>query len=84
MSEKPCPFCEIVAGLAPAVIVTEWASCMAIVPLKPVVEGHVIVFPHDHVADFTESPAITGEVARRTAELGRQLALPWHSGKGRS
>jgi histidine triad (HIT) family protein len=75
VTEQPCPFCEIAAGLAPAVIVTEWTSCMAIVPLKPVVEGHVIVFPRDHVADFAESPAVTGEVARCTAELGRQLDL---------
>jgi histidine triad (HIT) family protein len=71
----PCPFCDIVAGLAPAEIVEEWASCVAIVPLKPVVRGHIIVFPSDHVTDFAESPAITGEVARRTAELAKRLNL---------
>lgn len=75
MTEAPCPFCEIAVGLAPATIVEEWTSCMAIVPLNPVVPGHVIVFPRDHVVDFAESPAATGEVARRTAELAKRLGL---------
>ena len=75
VSKEPCPFCEIAVELAPATIVEEWASCMAIVPLNPVVPGHVIVFPLDHVVDFAESPAVTGEVARRTAELAKRLGL---------
>lgn len=75
MAEDPCPFCEIVVGLAEAQIVQEWVSCMAIVPLNPVVPGHIIVIPREHVVDFAESPALTGEAARRTAELAKRLGL---------
>lgn len=54
-AETPCPFCEIVAGRAPARVVHEWPYALAIVPLEPVVEGHVLVFPKKHTQDFTTS-----------------------------
>jgi len=50
----PCIFCEIVAGRAPATVVHDWDYAMAIVPLDPVVEGHTLVLPKDHVEDFTD------------------------------
>lgn len=56
MPEDPCPFCEIAAGRAPATIVHEWSDTIAIVPLNPVVDGHTLVIPKQHVRDFASSP----------------------------
>ena len=75
MTEDPCPFCEIVAGRAEAQIVEEWDDALAIVPLGPVVPGHILVIPKVHVADFTTDPTITGTTAQRAAELARDLDL---------
>lgn len=69
MTEQPCPFCEINTGRAPATFVHEWSDAIAIVPLNPVVEGHTLVIPKTHVADFAEDPAVSAATMRRAAEL---------------
>lgn len=68
-SEHPCPFCEIVAGRAPATVVWEWPRTLAIVPIDPVTEGHTLVIPKTHVQDFTKDPITTSETMRHAAEL---------------
>jgi histidine triad (HIT) family protein len=68
MSE-PCVFCEIVAGREPAAVVRQWPDAIAIIPLNPVVFGHTLVIPNEHVRDFTENPAVSAVVMRRAAEL---------------
>lgn len=70
-----CPFCDINAGRAPATFVREWSDAIAIVPHGPVVEGHVLVIPKTHVADFAENPDVTGATARRAAQLCQDRAL---------
>jgi histidine triad (HIT) family protein len=65
-----CVFCEIIAERSPAKVVREWPDAIAIEPLNPVTEGHVLVIPRSHVGDFTEDPACTALVMRRAAELG--------------
>lgn len=69
MTEQPCPFCEIVAGRAPATIIDEWPEAMAILPLHPVVRGHVLVIPREHVSDFVDSPTVSAATMRCAAEL---------------
>ncbi|MEH0552543.1 HIT family protein [Streptomyces sp. B21-101] len=69
MTDQPCPFCEIVAGRAPAKIVEEWDDALAIVPLNPVVEGHILVIPRDHVQDFVTDPDVSAMAMFRAAEL---------------
>lgn len=64
---SPCVFCDIVAGQAPTEVVAEWADAIAIVPLNPVTEGHVLVIPRKHVADATEKPLLTGQVSSLAA-----------------
>lgn len=66
-----CAFCEIVAGRAPAKVIGSSQESVAIVPLNPVVPGHVIVIPRRHVADAAEYPAITAEVMYDAATLAR-------------
>lgn len=64
-----CPFCEIVAGRAPAQIVEEWPEALALVPLNPVVRGHVLVIPRTHVRDFVDDPVVSAATMRCAAEL---------------
>lgn len=63
------PFCEIAAGRAHAAIVREWAQAVAIVPLNPVVEGHTLVIPRQHVQDFTDDPTVSAMAMRCAAQL---------------
>ena len=74
MSE--CVFCQIVAGEAPAEVVRRGLHSLVIRPLNPVVEGHVICLPYDHVNDAASYPRITmltmGELAEY-AEMQRSL-----------
>ncbi|NML55337.1 HIT domain-containing protein [Streptomyces sp. R302] len=71
MNQPTCPFCEIVAGRAPATIVQEWDDALAIVPLSPVVDGHTLVIPRDHVTDFGTDPEISALTMLRAAELAQ-------------
>ncbi|MGW7330442.1 HIT family protein [Streptomyces sp. NPDC054840] len=66
-----CPFCEIAAGNAPATIVRDWPETLAIVPLDPVVDGHVLVIPKAHVDDFTISAYTSAITMHCAAELAR-------------
>jgi histidine triad (HIT) family protein len=68
-----CPFCAIIAGTAPATVVRRWNNAMAIAPLSPVVDGHTLVIPRKHVADFAEAPLTTAATALRAAELARDM-----------
>ena len=64
-----CPFCAIIHGDAPAEWITSWPDAIAIIPLDPVVPGHVLVIPRAHVADASVDPLVTGMAAARAAEL---------------
>jgi histidine triad (HIT) family protein len=64
-----CVFCEIAAGRAPAKFVDVWGDAIAITPLKPVVEGHVLVIPRRHVADAASDPEVSAITMRRAAEI---------------
>ncbi|MFB7672222.1 HIT family protein [Kitasatospora purpeofusca] len=66
-----CVFCAIGAGLAPAQVVRRWPETIAIVPLGPVTDGHVIVLPTRHVPDAAFEPVVTGLTMRRAAELAQ-------------
>jgi len=48
-SSDPCPFCQIITGQAPAQVVAKFTNAIAIVPLNPRVEGHVLFIPRLHV-----------------------------------
>ena len=76
MSDTACPFCEIVAGRAPAKIVHEWDDAVAFVPLNPVAEGHALVVPRKHVASYVVDPEVSALTMRRAAELMRWAHRP--------
>lgn len=72
-AKDECPFCDIVAGRAPARIVRRWPDSLAIVPLSVVTAGHTLVIPKTHVADVGVDPAISAATMRRAAELAAEL-----------
>lgn len=75
-ADKPCPFCEIVAGRAPATILEDWTGAMAIKPRDPVTPGHVLIIPKVHVPDFTTSP----QVSAMTMDYAARYAVEWGVG----
>jgi histidine triad (HIT) family protein len=66
-----CVFCRIVAGDAPATVVREWDDALAIVPLDPVADGHLLVIPKQHVRDLTENPSVSAAAMRAASELAK-------------
>ncbi len=74
MGER-CPFCAIVSGKAPAEAICRWPDALAIRPLNPVVDGHLLVIPRVHVEDALDDPLVTGVAMYRAAELGRQYGM---------
>lgn len=63
-----CIFCQIINGQSPAQILKTWDDAIAIVPLNPVVSGHVLVIPREHVNDALENPEVTAAVMKRAAK----------------
>lgn len=49
-----CIFCKIINGDIPSKKVYEDDKVFAIMDINPVVDGHVLVIPKNHVSDFTE------------------------------
>ena len=70
-----CVFCEIVHGRAPAEVICRWPDAIAIRPLNPVVDGHLLVIPRGHVEDALDDPLVTATVMHRTAQLGGQYGM---------
>lgn len=60
MSPTDCPFCRIIRGDAPAVIVHEDRDTLAIMDLYPATQGHVLVIPRQHVDSIYVMPAKLG------------------------
>jgi histidine triad (HIT) family protein len=75
-TNDPCVFCEIIAGRAPATIVREWPDALAIVPLGPVVDGHLLVIPKAHVPDFGHDPDVSADTMWRAALLAQKSDQP--------
>jgi diadenosine tetraphosphate (Ap4A) HIT family hydrolase len=55
-----CVFCAIGTGQAPAAFVHEDDEFVAIVDLRPVTTGHLLVLPRAHYADLASLPAAAG------------------------
>ena len=55
-----CIFCEIVARKAPASIVYQDDVAIAILDIRPVNPGHLMVIPKQHVAYMSEMDEDTG------------------------
>jgi histidine triad (HIT) family protein len=54
--DASCTFCAIVAGSAPAHIVSETPDVLAFLDVRPVFKGHVLVIPREHIVTLPELP----------------------------
>ena len=74
-----CVFCAIVAGDAPAITVYEDDGYLAILDVRPIVRGHVLVIPKVHTEDLTDTPPQTVAdmmtIGQRIARAARASAL---------
>ncbi|HZA71302.1 MAG TPA: HIT domain-containing protein [Propionibacteriaceae bacterium] len=74
-----CAFCAIAAGTGPADVIAEWPDAIAFLPCadaagkRGCTDGHVLVTPRTHVADFTADPTVTAATMARAAELAARL-----------
>jgi histidine triad (HIT) family protein len=68
---KPCPFCAIARGEAPAWIVAEDDAVVAFLDRSPLLRGHVLLIPRVHVETLPEADDAT--LQRLTGRL-RDLA----------
>ncbi|MCV7419864.1 HIT family protein [Mycobacterium yunnanensis] len=66
-----CVFCAIVAGDAPAIRVYEDDDYLAILDIRPIVRGHVLVIPKAHTVDLTDTPPETVAAMMR---IGQRIA----------
>jgi histidine triad (HIT) family protein len=63
-----CPFCNYAGPVEDA-----FGDVIVIEPLNPVVRGHLLVIPREHVQDATHNPALAGYVMRVAALIARGL-----------
>ena len=54
---KPCAFCAVVAGDAPADLVHSGERTLAFLDTTPIFHGHVLLVPRTHVQTLAELPA---------------------------
>lgn len=72
MTTDPCVFCDIIANLdknPPPGLITEWEDAIALHPLNPVTEGHTLIIPRAHAADFATDWHVTAATAGRASEF---------------
>ncbi|MBU6428154.1 MAG: HIT family protein [Cyanobacteria bacterium REEB65] len=53
---RPCPFCKLAAGTASAEMVLRRDGLMVVLDRRPLVEGHCLVVPTEHVETMLELP----------------------------
>ena len=71
-----CPFCQIVAGKAPARRVFEDEHTLAFLDLHPISRGHTLVIPKKHVEWFTDiepQDGIAGPFLKSCYVVARKL-----------
>lgn len=65
-----CPFCEIVAGRAPASVIYQDDATVAFMTLRPFAAGECTVIPREHIDHFTDVP---DEVAQRIMAVAQRI-----------
>lgn len=55
--DADCVFCKIAAGELPATTVLEDEAAVALMDIRPLAEGHVLLVPRGHFVTLDEMPA---------------------------
>ena len=66
-----CIFCEILYGNEPHTTAFDGIATLGIVPLNPVVEGHLIFMPRKHVRHFDEHPGLSATLMDDVASYAK-------------
>ena len=56
VTDPSCIFCKIVAGEAPASVVYEDESVLALMNIRPINPGELMVIPKEHIDHFCDLP----------------------------
>lgn len=74
-----CEFCKIVSGDAPSSVLYQDDSTLAMMTLRPMSRGHILVIPKNHATSLSEMKPETGghlfEVGMRIAEALRDSEI---------
>jgi histidine triad (HIT) family protein len=74
VTDKPCVFCSIVRGVAPAHVVLDDDVALAFLDVKPLFLGHVLVVPRAHVVALPDMSAEdVGPLFARVQRLARAV-----------
>jgi histidine triad (HIT) family protein len=75
-----CVFCEIIAGVTPASVVYRDDLVIAFMDIRPLVEGHLLVVPNQHISGLADIPPSVGagmfSIGQRMASALRHSGLP--------
>lgn len=63
-----CPFCDLLEDGSRS-FTHQWSDAVAFEPLGPVVPGHLLVIPREHVNDASDNPELTAAVMRRASDV---------------
>ena len=68
---RPCLFCAIASGRAPAHVVYESPNILAFLDIAPIRAGHVQIIPREHYAYFDDLPP---SLAAEIIDAGQRMA----------
>lgn len=72
--EPPCPFCRIVRGDEPALLLYEDADSIAFLDRAPAAQGHTLVVPREHSRNlFDIDPASSNSLFSTAIHVARLL-----------
>ncbi len=69
--EMDCIFCKIVNGEIPSKKLYEDDKVIAIMDVNPVVDGHVLIIPKEHIEDYTK---LNNELLLHIYNIAQKLA----------
>ena len=70
MTDKPCVFCDIVAGRTPGHVVLDDDEFLAFLDIRPLFPGHVLLVPKAHHEAIWDLPSeLHGRFLERTQRL---------------
>lgn len=78
--DPDCEFCQVSQGCEEARIVCSTKSAIAFFPLHPVIRGHTLVVPREHVSDLWSANELlvsqVMEAVRKTGDAIRNALRP--------